>query len=749
LLIGLLPLWLASAAGAAESGWSGAWETRWRDGQARLELQQQDERVTGRLDLQGVAVEGRARGRVFEGHWRDGHLQAALRLILAPDGQSFVGQWDAGAWVTGSRLRDLPAGEQADFASPRAALRSFIRSFGPAGGGAAEVPASALQALDFGADHQALTLDERARRARLLYQLIDQTTFRLAALPAEAAGTERVVRLPQAASEAVLQLTFTRDAAGVWRIRVPEPTELAAARRSLLLRSGGEVRAADGYLRLASPRDALRSFLVGVAAWDSDGKATALAALDLAEFHEALRETNGALAALQIHRLLQLVGPEVLQEVPDHGADRTPNVVFAHPAGTLTIAPVGEGSASRWMFAAASVASAGQLLSIAEELAVPVAPAASPPHRYFVLRAFVRDHVPVLLGRVGRVEYWQPLAALLLISCTALLGYLAAIMVRGVLRRRGFDTGSRSDRLLPWSLGLAVTVLLAFPAADALGLPPHIRQRSFPVAGSLFTLAIGHVAWYVSSIVGQALMRRGELTETTADDILAMLMLGVARLCIAIGIVLGIAHALSLSPTGVWAGLGISGIALALASKETVSNIFGAAILASDRPFRRGDWIVATEVEGPVVEGAVEEVGIRSTRVRTAEDSLTVVPNGKLADSTITNLGRRHAAALRLSLPVTAGATPQRLEALADWLRARVDADAAFLPGRTKVLVSGISDYSIAVELSAQLSVATTAAAQKARHVLLLDVLSMAPQLGLMLGSGMNTGADDSATAPA
>lgn len=738
LLIGLLPLWLASAAGAAESGWGGAWETRWRDGQARLELQQQGERVTGRLDLPGVTVEGRARGRILEGEWREGAQLAPFRLVLAPDGRSFVGQWEAGAWWTGSRLRGPPELAQIDLGSPRATLRSFLRVFGPGSGSLADVDAAALQALDFPGDPAALPLGERAQRARQLYQLIDHTTFRLASLPAAPAEGELVVRLPQAGSEAVLTLAFKRGPDGAWRIRVPEPAELAAARRTLLLRTGGEGRAADAHLRLASPRDALRSFLAGVAAWTSGGQAVALSALDLSEFHEALRGTNGALAALQLYRLLQLVGPEVLQEVPDHGADRTPHVVFAHPAGSLTIAPVGEGTASRWMISASSVASAGFLLAIAEDLAGPASPAASPPHRYFVLRSFVRDHLPLLLRRVGRVEYWQPLAGLSLISCTGLVGYLAARTVRAVLRRRGFDTGSRSDRLLPWSLGLAVTVLLALPAADALGLPPHVRQRSFPVAGSLFTLAVGHIAWYVSSIVGQALIRRGELTETTADDILAMLLLGIARLGIAIGVVLGVAHALSLSATGVWAGLGISGVALALASKETISNIFGAAILAGDRPFRRGDWIVTGDVEG-----AVEEVGIRSTRVRTAQNSLMVVPNGKLADSTITNLGRRRGSTLRVSLPVTAGATPERLEALADWLRTRVDGDAAFVPGRTQVAVSGISDSSILVELSAQLDVSAPAAERKARHELLLDVLRTAPQLGVVLGSGAG------ATAPA
>jgi len=122
------------------------------------------------------------------------------------------------------------------------------------------------------------------------------------------------------------------------------------------------------------------------------------------------------------------------------------------------------------------------------------------------------------------------------------------------------------------------------------------------------------------------------------DEIVVSLVLGACKLMLLAGGLLFIADALSIPYEGVLAGLGIGGLAVAFASKETLSNVFGAGILVADRPFRRGDWIEAGEARG-----TVEHVGIRSTRIRTADDSLMFVPNGKLADATVNNLGtRRH-----------------------------------------------------------------------------------------------------------
>jgi MscS family membrane protein len=104
---------------------------------------------------------------------------------------------------------------------------------------------------------------------------------------------------------------------------------------------------------------------------------------------------------------------------------------------------------------------------------------------------------------------------------------------------------------------------------------------------------------------------------------------------VAIGL-LYVLQSLNFDITTLLAGISIGGIALALAAQDTLKNFFGSLMIFIDKPFQIGDWINFNEVDG-----TVEEVGFRSTRVRTFANSLVYVPNGKLADSTIDNFGLR------------------------------------------------------------------------------------------------------------
>ena len=88
--------------------------------------------------------------------------------------------------------------------------------------------------------------------------------------------------------------------------------------------------------------------------------------------------------------------------------------------------------------------------------------------------------------------------------------------------------------------------------------------------------------------------------------------------------------------TGFIAGLGVSGVAFALAAQDTCSNLFGGMVIVLDRPFSIGDWIQAGDVEG-----VVEEITFRSTRIRTFSMAIATVPNSKLANSNIINWTQR------------------------------------------------------------------------------------------------------------
>ena len=111
------------------------------------------------------------------------------------------------------------------------------------------------------------------------------------------------------------------------------------------------------------------------------------------------------------------------------------------------------------------------------------------------------------------------------------------------------------------------------------------------------------------------------------------------------------------------AGLSIGGIAIALAAQETIKNIFGSLTVFSDRPFDVGDWII---FQGG--EGTVETIGVRSTRIRTIGNSLITVPNGKLSDMTIDNLGRRQYRRFLLNLDIERNTPIEKIEAFTEGL---------------------------------------------------------------------------------
>ncbi|MBA4695451.1 MAG: mechanosensitive ion channel family protein [Candidatus Poseidoniales archaeon] len=97
-----------------------------------------------------------------------------------------------------------------------------------------------------------------------------------------------------------------------------------------------------------------------------------------------------------------------------------------------------------------------------------------------------------------------------------------------------------------------------------------------------------------------------------------------------------IADALGFDLTTMVAGLGITGLALALAAQDTISNIFGATTVLLDRPFQVGDWIVIGSVEGEVME-----IGLRTTLIRTSLDTVVTMPNANLANTPVENWGKR------------------------------------------------------------------------------------------------------------
>ena len=110
--------------------------------------------------------------------------------------------------------------------------------------------------------------------------------------------------------------------------------------------------------------------------------------------------------------------------------------------------------------------------------------------------------------------------------------------------------------------------------------------------------------------------------------------------------------------------LGIGGIAFALAAQDTIKNMFGGVTIFMDKPFKLGERI---KVAG--FDGTVEDIGMRSTRIRTLEGRLVTIPNYKIVDSEIENVTAEEARKITLNLGLTYDTTPEAMQEAMDWLK--------------------------------------------------------------------------------
>lgn len=153
-------------------------------------------------------------------------------------------------------------------------------------------------------------------------------------------------------------------------------------------------------------------------------------------------------------------------------------------------------------------------------------------------------------------------------------------------------------------------------------------------------------------------------TESTLDDQLVPLVNRTLKILIVVAGVLLAIQNLGFNVMSVLAGLGIGGLAFALAAKDTVANFFGSLMILFDRPFQVGDWITVGSADG-----TVEEIGFRSTRIRTFYNSVISVPNSEVANAKIDNWGMRQFRRVNTTIGITYDTPPEKLEAFLEGIK--------------------------------------------------------------------------------
>jgi len=172
---------------------------------------------------------------------------------------------------------------------------------------------------------------------------------------------------------------------------------------------------------------------------------------------------------------------------------------------------------------------------------------------------------------------------------------------------------------------------------DENGIRTSLGDGWTKIARVIAAIAVAYALYRLVDVIEFYLNRLVGKTETKLDDMLVPVVRKAMRVTIAIVAALLISeNILGANVKSLLLSAGVGGIAIALAAKETIANFFGSITIFTDRPFQMGELI---KIEGHF--GPVEEVGFRSTRVRTLDGHLVTVPNSVIANSIVENVGQR------------------------------------------------------------------------------------------------------------
>jgi MscS family membrane protein len=288
----------------------------------------------------------------------------------------------------------------------------------------------------------------------------------------------------------------------------------------------------------------------------------------------------------------------------------------------------------------------------------------------------------------------------------SLVMLLIALLARRIVTRLFFPALRRlaartettlDDKMFPALEGPAAALVVVF------GLFSALRVLKLPAAADHYLGAGSQVAF--SLVVFWALWRAFAALLDHLDEVARERSLGVAafmpwiRKTLLTGFVV-VASLLTFQSLGfdvkaVLAGLGIGGLAFALAAQDTLANIFGAIVVAVDQPYTVGETVrIGANV------GVIEDIGLRSTRIRLLDKSLMIIPNKTVAADTITNLSRFTGRRIEQVLGLTYASRPEQLEDLVPAIRALLEARPEVEPKTVQVAFRDFSASSLDVWLA-------------------------------------------------
>ncbi|MFW5450104.1 MAG: mechanosensitive ion channel family protein [Methylophagaceae bacterium] len=475
----------------------------------------------------------------------------------------------------------------------------------------------------------------------------------------------------------------------------------------------------------SNPRATMRTFLTAMEAVNDGQKGQikfAISTLDLSAISSLIRPSKGKELAYTLSSIIERSKKVVLASISTDPA--TGQYVFGkYSQGKVEIRQQQDG---RWLFSQATIAALPDILE--ELLTDPAKQGTNDPQIALPFHIQLRAQLPESLKGGFLLEYWQWLGIFLVIIIGSIADKVVAwILARNVIHWKSKHHGfSELDNTVLRPLGLMAMALIWWAGLGALGLPDTALIILSIAVKVLVSISGIWSAFRLVDVLYALLMNKARGTTNRFDDLLVPMISKSLKVFVVVIGVIFVADNLNVDVTSLLAGLGLGGLAFALAAKDLLGNFFGSVTVLLDRPFHIGDWVIVGDVEG-----SVETVGFRTTRIRTFYNSVITLPNSALTTTKIDNMGARRYRRMRTMLGLTYDTAPEKIDAFCEGIRTLVHMHPYMRKDYYQVYFNQYSAVSLDILVYVFWETPDWNTELRERHRFLLDILRLAAQLGV------------------
>lgn len=335
------------------------------------------------------------------------------------------------------------------------------------------------------------------------------------------------------------------------------------------------------------------------------------------------------------------------------------------------------------------------------------------------------------LTKYWLVDNWQSiLGAVLIVLLFALLRKYVVKYVFKWIRRWTADNDSSYQTIVDAveaPLRMLVLVLGIFLALRLLPLSTAADAFILKIFRSVLILIIGWAFYRGSSsesIISQKVRERLDV-----DDIVSPVLSKLVRFIVIALLVVMIANEWGYDINGFIAGLGLGGLAVALAAQDALSNMFGGLVIIMEKPFSIGDWIAT-----PNVEGTVEDITFRSTLIRGFDQALITVPNSTLANQHITNYTRRGKRRINYHLRLSYETSAEQMKTCVDHIKQMLTEHPGIHPETILVSFENFSESSLDIMIYCYTNTTVWSEYLEIRQNVNLKIMKILEELNLKIG---------------